>query len=233
MNLASGHDKRSLLACQLATRELRPAYNYLEIGSFLGGSLQTHLIDPRCARIVSVDNRAPDSHLEENTTEAMLENLGRVDGGLAKVECIEADASELDTGAISVSPDLCYIDGLHTNAAVISDFKLCREAMGDSGAVLFHDSQVVAHGIEEIVNGLAASGAEFKAYNLPDIIFVIELGDFPLHRHPQVSSLLAENYLGYFFLANWHRGLANRRPVRWVRAARRTIRFRRITTGRT
>ena len=36
-------DKESLLACQFAVRELRSGYNYLEIGSYLGGSIQPYL----------------------------------------------------------------------------------------------------------------------------------------------------------------------------------------------
>ena len=50
-------DKVSLLAVQLATRELRPRYKYLEIGSHIGGSIQPHLLDDRCARIFSIDKR--------------------------------------------------------------------------------------------------------------------------------------------------------------------------------
>lgn len=32
-------DKQSLLACQLAVREQTGNYNYLEIGSYIGGSI--------------------------------------------------------------------------------------------------------------------------------------------------------------------------------------------------
>ena len=56
-------DRRSLLAVQAAVRRRAGAYRYLEIGSYLGGSIQAHLLDPRCERIYSIDNRsaaAPD-----------------------------------------------------------------------------------------------------------------------------------------------------------------------------
>ena len=58
-------DKRSLLAVQDAVREIvgpEGKYNYLEIGSYLGGSIQPHLIDQRCERIFSIDKR-PKVHL--------------------------------------------------------------------------------------------------------------------------------------------------------------------------
>ena len=54
---SSDDDKQSLLACQLATRELAGAYHYLEIGSYLGGSIQPHLLDRHCAKIYSIDKR--------------------------------------------------------------------------------------------------------------------------------------------------------------------------------
>lgn len=50
-------DKGSLLACELAVREIKPDYNYLEIGSYLGGSIQPHLLDDKCGRIYSIDKR--------------------------------------------------------------------------------------------------------------------------------------------------------------------------------
>src|SRR5436309_9076337 len=56
---STDEDKRSLLACQSAVRDLRPEYTYLEIGSYLGGSIQPHLVDERCKRIVSIDKRPP------------------------------------------------------------------------------------------------------------------------------------------------------------------------------
>ena len=50
-------DKRSLLAVQNAIRALKRPYTYLEIGSHLGGTIQPHLLDPRCSKIYSIDKR--------------------------------------------------------------------------------------------------------------------------------------------------------------------------------
>src|SRR5215204_6622213 len=77
------HDKQSFLAIQLAVRNLRPQYKYLEIGSYLGGSIQPHLLDDRCERIYSIDKRPlqqPDARgfdytYLNNSTERMLEQL--------------------------------------------------------------------------------------------------------------------------------------------------------------
>src|SRR4051812_19378672 len=83
---SSENDKQSLLACQLAVRDLERNYKYLEIGSYLGGSIQPHLLDERCGRIYSIDKRPlvqPDERGVDytylnNSTERMLENLKRV-----------------------------------------------------------------------------------------------------------------------------------------------------------
>jgi methyltransferase family protein len=234
-SLASDHDKRSWLACELATAALCPeGYSYLEIGSYLGGSLQTHVADPACKRIVSIDKRVP-SDFGNNSIDDMLGALRGVEGAdLEKLECIEADSFEISADSLPITPDLCLIDGLHTDEAVVNDFRLCRGAMGENGAVLFHDSQVIYGGIAEIVEGLQASRARFRAYNLPEIVFAIELGDFPMHRHPRVAELLADNHLGYLAVARWsdrHRRSANKWPLPWVRAVKRTIENRRVTTG--
>src|SRR5579871_6355709 len=52
----SGEDRRSLLAVHAAVAG-RGQFRYLEIGSYLGTSLQSFIVDPRCVQIVSIDRR--------------------------------------------------------------------------------------------------------------------------------------------------------------------------------
>ena len=81
-------DRLSLLALHNACRDFYGTFRYLEIGSYLGGSLQALIRDPRCVEIVSIDARAdvaPDDlkgevAYEDNTTELMLENLRALPG---------------------------------------------------------------------------------------------------------------------------------------------------------
>ena len=36
-----------------------------------------------------------------------------------------------------------------------------------------------------------AAGLKVRAYNLPDnVVFVVEVGDFPLHRSPAITEML-------------------------------------------
>jgi hypothetical protein len=60
-------DARSLLAVHDATRRVHGSFSYLEIGSYLGASLQVHLADPSCTAIMSIDPRpeaVPDDRWE-------------------------------------------------------------------------------------------------------------------------------------------------------------------------
>lgn len=201
-------DKSAMLAAQLATRELAGEYTYLEIGSHLGGSIQTHLVDDRCKAIFSIDprpeamlyQRTEDAIYPGNSTERMLENLRRIapPGAMSKLTCIEEDASQVDLAAIDPRPQLCMIDGEHTDRAAYADYQFCRGVLDPAGgAMLFHDSQVIYQALTWIVNELRAGGVRFRAYNLPLIMFVIEFGDFPLHRHPAISEMLTNGHMGY------------------------------------
>lgn len=232
---SSPEDRRSLLALQLATRELVGAYVYLEIGSHLGGSLQPHLLDPRCGAAYSIDLRSPsqpdargvDFPYEGNSTARMLANLGRLSpDGVAKLRCFDGRAKDVPLEALAPRPNLCFVDAEHTDRAVVDDFAFCRKAAGAHGAVVFHDAAVVYNGLHEIVSSLAAASVPFRAYNLPDVLFVIELGDFPLHRHTAIEERLRDNHVGYLasLRANdGYRAFANRPVFRLLRGVRRLL----------
>ena len=187
-------DKRSLLACQLAVRALGAPYRYLEIGSYLGGSLQPHVLDPLCASIVSIDKR-PRVHADEggvsntyadNSTTRMLDNLRAIsEQGVAKIRCIDADASDIDPARIEVPPHLCFIDGEHTDSAVLRDYTFCRSVVARDGAILFHDASIVYRGLFKIVQALRQEAADFRAYALPESVFVIEFNRLRLHELPR------------------------------------------------
>src|SRR5947209_1057855 len=85
LSQSTDDDKRSLLALQAGLREQVKEFVYLEIGSYKGGSLQPYVVDPRCARIISIDprpNTLPDARgserYSENTTTGMLQLLSAI-----------------------------------------------------------------------------------------------------------------------------------------------------------
>lgn len=167
-------DRRSWLAVQRAIR--RPSgYTYLEIGSHLGGSIQQHLVDPYCRRIVSIDRRPlsqPDdrgfvARYEENSTARMLDNLRRVSPEVVgKIVCFDLDARDVDPARIPEPADFCFIDGEHTHASVLSDFEFCLKVSSPNAAICFHDALVLYRSIAEVMSSLRARGVPFHARKL-------------------------------------------------------------------
>jgi predicted O-methyltransferase YrrM len=226
---STDHDKESFLAIQLAVRKLRPAYRYLEIGSYLGGSIQPHLLDEQCSHIYSIDKRPvkqPDARgfdytYLNNSTERMLEKLSTVSPErLDKITTIDGDSRSISPTEIKEKVDLCFIDGEHTDEAVLADFNFCLKVLNDDGCIAFHDAQITYNGIASCIQQLEQSGVKFHAYCLPSIVFVIEIGDFPMHKEPAILDRLVNNHLSYLYSLqdNDHfRKFANKYPFRIVR----------------
>jgi len=223
----SDGDKRSLLACQKALRGMVSEYTYLEIGSYRGGSIQPHLLDERCRKIYSIDKRIStqsdergfDPIYESNTIPVMIENLKEVSTtGVSKLECIDSAVREIDPAAIIESPQVCFVDGEHTDEAAWRDFNFCLSVMPKDGALIFHDAPIIYNGLYRIIQFLVEQGFRFRAYNLPDALFVVELGDFPLHRSEDIGEMLVNNYVGYLYSLRHNDGFrrfANRRLFRY------------------
>ena len=227
---SSDHDKASFLAVQNAVRDLCGAYTYLEIGSHLGGSIQPHLLDDKCVRIFSIDKRPekqPDARGYDytylnNSTERMMENLREVDAdAIGKITTIDGGTDEISPDMITEKIQLCLIDGEHTDAAMKRDFEFCRKVVDPAGsAIMFHDAQITYQGIHEVIEDLKKDGVKFNAYNLPHVLFVVELGDFPLYMNTAIMERLVNNYEGYLYSLRDNdkfRRFANRLPFRAAR----------------
>lgn len=198
-------DRRALLSLQHIVRLQYGSYTYLEIGSFMGGSIQPHLVDPRCALIYSIDPRPHDPVPDERSrelvqyfasTQAMLSGLARIpDGDVGKIVAIEKDASQMAaTDAPGVS-HLCFIDGEHTNEAVVSDFRACLPRSAPEGVIAFHDCYLVASGILRCAQLIVDAKRPFTPYHYPHgNVFAFVLGS-------DVSLLQR------FEAAGWKRGL--------------------------
>lgn len=226
------NDKRSLLACQRAVKQISPEYTFLEIGSYLGGSLQPFVLDDACARIYSIDKRPfvqPDERgtnyiYKNNSTARMLENLQKIGAGeIKKLVCFDGDASEIEAEKIEFAPQLCFIDGEHTDAAVWNDFQFCLKVAARNSAILFHDAAIIYNGLRRIIEFLEREQIRFRAYNLPDIMFVIELNDFPVHREPLIEEMLLNNHVGYLASLqsnDYYRRFVNKPIIKYYRRFR-------------
>lgn len=223
-------DKDSLLAIQAAVRHYAGEYRYLEIGSYLGGSIQPHLVDHKCIEIVSIDKRPkiqPDERgfdwtYLNNSTERMLDNLKGIDSSaVAKVVTLDGGTDEIKAEQIDGPIHLCLIDGEHTDDAMKRDFEFCRRVLDPKGGVIvFHDAQITYNGIYECIEALKQEGADFRAYSLPSVVFVIEFGDCNIHKSPEIMKRLINNHESYLFCLRENdrfRRFANRYPFRVMR----------------
>jgi len=200
----SDGDRRSLLAVQRATANWHKEYVYLEVGSHLGGSIQPHLVDDRCMKIYSIDARPsyqPDDRApgyiavyENNSTKRMLsllKNIGQ--GDIAKIECIDADASEIQPNRIVKRPQLVLIDGEHTKTAVLSDFQFCSKVTGQDGTILFHDFDFIYPAILQICQQLKKQHRKFLPLKLDDAVFGIFFNPEIVHSDPYLALLYRKN----------------------------------------
>jgi hypothetical protein len=194
-------DRASLLALQEGVARRFGEFDYLEIGSHLGGSLQGVVRDPRVRRIVSIDLR-PEATPDErgkaipyagNSTQRMLDNLAALPGAdLEKIDTIDADTRSLAPGDIEARPRLCFIDGEHTNESCLADARFCRAVAAPDAVIAFHDSGIIFAAIAAFLTELRREGVAAIAYPLPDSVFVVELGNAPVHASAAVRRLLAD-----------------------------------------
>jgi Methyltransferase domain len=198
-------DRKSLLALEEAVRARHRQFVYLEIGSYLGGSLQPFVVDPCCQKIISLDprlNEYADSRglhpYAENTTAKMLESLGKIPGAdLSKIQSIEAGTDTVKQEAIQPTPHFCFIDGEHTDAAVLRDARFCLSVVNPDGCIAFHDANLIYGALDTFIKELNQSGRSFRPYVLPETIFVIDLGAANYGAVEPVSSRRADNYKAY------------------------------------
>jgi hypothetical protein len=182
---STANDRQSLLAIQSCARERVDGYVYLEIGSHMGGTIQPHLLDPRCRKIYSIDKRpsiwpdqrGPAMNYPGNTTQRMLSLLAAIDPDeVKKIECIDEGTKSISPTRIQHAPNVCFIDGEHTPEWVEADFDFCRQVCSADAIIAFHDAQVVFQGLRSVVSKLRREKAQFSSHAMYDTVHVICLG---------------------------------------------------------
>lgn len=150
-------DKLFLLGAMRLVREAG-AYRYLEIGSYLGGSLTPFLMDPTCEAVFSIDDRGrvqPDERgisfdYTSITTQTMLDGLHRKGITTEKLNVIDGSINDIGVGDAGLF-DLSFIDGEHTDEACFRDFIWTFPLMKPDSIMAFHDSSLIYKSLKLIL----------------------------------------------------------------------------------
>lgn len=202
-------DRRALLALHAAAADTFGSFAYLEIGSYLGGSLQVLMRDPRCRSVISIDLRTgatPDDRgqpasYEGNSTEHMLELLRELpDVDMDKLTTLETGTDRLTASDLPARPNYCFIDGEHTHDAVVRDARFSAEALGGSGVIAFHDYFVIGSAISSFLRevwrdvsfALAFSGS--SDLSAGGGVFALELGAGGVLKHPVIERAIGSRW---------------------------------------
>jgi hypothetical protein len=207
-------DQRTLLALHAATAVKLNEFAYVEVGSFLGGSLQVVMRDPRCTQVMSIDprpelspdNRGPGWVYENNTKERMLEQLANIpDVDLTKLSTFDVGTDTLSTSTLPARPDFAFIDGEHTDEAALRDARFCAEALSGRGVIAFHDYPIVGDAIRQFVQETWTELSFALAFT--GRVFAVEFGGAGILRLPVIDRAVS---------SSWHSvmwRLANRAPA--------------------
>ena len=202
----SDYDRKALLAAQRVVRKLHGEYVYLEIGSHLGGTIQPHLVDPRCKRICSIDKRPreqPDdrgSRMEylDNSSGRMLQILRDIaPDQVSKITCFDSDARDVKQSLITPRPHLLFIDGEHTAHAAVADFEFCLSVCAPGAVICFHDAHIVHKGLKQIRHSLVERKMKFES-GILGLVYVIALDSGVFFEDECVRALTGSEFKFFF-----------------------------------
>jgi hypothetical protein len=170
----SDSDKMALLQVRRILNDNLGDYTYLEIGSFMGGSLTPFLKDSRCNAILSVDERNRQQPDERGvkfdysgiTQQTMIDNLK--DHGFDVKKLRTFDGSINDYPAVNEKFDLVFIDGEHTDFACFRDFIHSNKLLKTDSVVVFHDSTLIYKALRIIQEYLIATQEKFRFIKVKD-----------------------------------------------------------------
>lgn len=163
----SDSDRQVLLTIQQLLWQLS-SYTYLEIGSYLGGSLTPFLSDVRCEKILSIDRREQQQPDERGarydytgiTNHIMLQNLQNHGYNTDKLEVFDGSIDQYTDH--DTKYDFVFIDGEHTDLACFRDFVYAEKLLKNDCIVAFHDTGIIYKAIRIINQLLVAKQIKFK-----------------------------------------------------------------------
>jgi len=147
------------------------SYSYLEIGSFLGGSLTPFLLDNACAMVLSIDDRGrvqPDERgirfdYTGITTQSMLDRLSGSGVASEKLKTFDGTIDRLPDVHASAF-DLAFIDGEHTDEACFRDLLWTLPMMKPDSIIVFHDCSLIYKSLKLIMMYLDKSNIAYSFF---------------------------------------------------------------------
>lgn len=155
------NDRHWLVQLIEHVRSQQREYRYMEVGSYLGGTLTPALLDEACVEVLSIDLRPklqPDARnidydYSQFCTATMLRELaahGLTD--IAKLTTFDGCAHECDFR--DKKYHMAFIDAEHTDSAVFRDFMAIYDHLEAGAICAFHDTELVTFGLENILTFL-------------------------------------------------------------------------------
>ncbi|MBF0159351.1 MAG: class I SAM-dependent methyltransferase [Magnetococcales bacterium] len=206
----SNTERNALLTIQEIVRNSHPGYVYLEVGSYLGGTLYPHLADPACQQIYSVDLR-PASQADErgrlfryesSSTDRMRTILSQQlsTESMSKLTTFDADLADVSSDQIGRLCDLIFIDAEHTNRAAFRDFLNAYPYAKADVIIMFHDANLIFDALENVESWLISKKIKYDSFVIPDNLFVIVMGIF-IELGTPIFSQLEFDKKTYFHVA--------------------------------
>tara|TARA_B100000963_G_C22416395_1_gene575664 strand:- start:55 stop:825 length:771 start_codon:yes stop_codon:yes gene_type:complete len=163
----SEEDKIVLLKLKKIIQNIKD-YSYLEIGTYLGGSLTPFINDPQCKYILSIDDRekaTPDdrgnkiNYINVKQKE-VIKSLKKYNLNIDKIDFFDGSINEIKN--VTKKFDLCFIDAEHTDTACFRDFIYTVKLIKEDAIILLHDSHIVYKAIIMINDLLISEKRNFK-----------------------------------------------------------------------
>jgi hypothetical protein len=199
----SNVDKEVLLKIRTILKKL-PSYSYLEIGSYLGGSLTPFLKDDNCTKILSVDDRELQQPDERGaiydysgiTHDTRIRNLQFRGFDTSKMEVFDGSISEYDNK--NELYDFIFIDGEHTDWACFRDFIHSEKYFKEDCIIAFHDTQLIYKSIKIINELLISRGVKFKFFKINEsaisCLFLNKYADINVDEYFSIEHNLEQFY---------------------------------------
>lgn len=165
----------------------RGPYAYAEVGSYLGRTLQPHLMDADCKKVLSIDLRpdlTPDERgdLDDYVGISAEDMVARLAVHVPKPNFDKlitvTDTSDALRQRTDERYDLALIDGEHTIVAAFRDFVNLMLVMNDDSIVMFDDTSIVLPAIRNAEALLETRGIKHFTAHGRGSLTVIGMGAY-------------------------------------------------------